>query len=156
MVFVLAAMSLWASPLVLEGRVGNVGGSPEGRVVLHVANEVKVLAGPWVKQLKHVGDAQVEITGAVSENGEVQVHHFRLLDVGCGMKPVVGQLVVKNMQLSLQDGEAAPIVLHAGPKVRMNILDRVGKGGRFWVCGPVLLSGGLQVKRFGVLEPQKK
>lgn len=162
----LALLAEVVPPASLLGEVRHVGAAQDTTLVLHVerkdsgkdsgkderAENVR-LTGELASEVDHLGGFKVEVVGHRDAESFV-VESYRIVDIGDGARPLVGNLVEIAGGLALSDGEAAPIPLSLAASSKVRLAPQVGA--KIWVHGKKLLSGELQVARYGILRPARK
>lgn len=137
--------------ITLIGEVLLTKGAPgRAQVVVHHDERDTVLLGPMQDELARLQAMRVEVIGRTHGQGNVWVLGYRILDIGGGIKPLVGIVIAIGREFALQDGDGAPIVLSASPRYRKQLERDVGS--KIWIHGKKLLSGTLHVVRYGVLR----
>jgi len=150
----LSASLVWlllaADPTGFIGTVRVVGSAPNRQVVLTANGKDTPITGALVDELSHLAGVRVELLG-YREKRALRMEGYRILDVGNGVRPLVGilqELPGGGMALGGDSGEPVPLSLdaatrrHLGPKA----------GAKIWVSGKKLLSGELRVARWGLLS----
>jgi len=150
----LSAFLLVATPAdeSVVGKVRVSGTSVTKVVSVVVAGEPLELTGEPAAELGRLAAAKVEVIGH-REGRKLVVSGYRILDIGGGAKPLVGQLVEVGDGLGLADGDAAPIRLSLAPRSKARLSKKAGA--KVWVHGKKLVSGELKVLRYGVLREAK-
>ena len=141
-----------AAPPDVDSLVGKVrvAGSSRHRVVsVVVAGEPVPLVGSAVEEIARLHSVQVEVLGERAGK-DFTVAEYRILDVGGGARPVVGTLVPAAGGLGLQTGDGAPIPLSIAPRTLRRLEPKTGA--KVWIYGKSLVSGQLQVVRYGILR----
>ena len=135
----------------LVGQLRAVKGPPgQVEVLLKGAAKETPLVGDLCAELVHLQSARVEVLGRFNE-ARFRVEGYRILDVGGGGRPMVGTLVRLGNGVGLRDGDAGSILpLSAAPRSKARLLDNVNN--KVWLLGKKLVSGELQVLRYGVLR----
>ncbi len=149
----LAAL-LAADPTTVAGevRLTKAVGAPLVSVVS--ASGAVELKGELAAEIGRLQSAKVEVIGTLDADGKrLNVSLYRILEVG-GARPLVGFLVEIADGLALKDGEGTPIPLSLQPKTFERLREVVGA--KVWVAGKKLVSGELQVQRYGVLRDPPK
>ena len=174
-------IALWTALLItaasggdsLLGEVRVVGPSLGRSVMLHVsdANRVRdasrtgdanqvtdanrraadvVLLGDLVGEVAHLQSFQVEVLGRAQSDG-FRVDAYRIIDIGHGARPLVGTVteVAGALALTAID-DGTPIPLSAAASTKARLLSQVGA--KVWVFGSKLLTGEMQVARYGILR----
>jgi hypothetical protein len=112
------------------------------------------LRGDLAAEVGRLQSAKVEVVGTLDVEGKrLTVSLYRILDVG-GTRPLVGTLIEVADGLALKDGEGTPIPLSLQPRTLERLREAVGA--KLWVAGKKLLSGQLQVQRYGILRDPPK
>lgn len=139
---------------VLLGAVRVVGTEPLVTVTVRTAEGREVtLRGELVEELRNLGSLKAEVLGRM-EGGQLVVKEYRLIDVGGGVKPWVGELIRVGDKLALRDGGAEPILLAMNQRAFQRLTPMVG--GKVWIAGDKLVSGELKVSRYGILRKPKE
>lgn len=112
-----------------------------------------VVRGDLSDEIAKCQALKVEILGVVTD-GAMDVNHYRIVDVGGGVIPMVGLLVRIQDSLVLRDAEhegtASDVPLSMPPKVLRKLLSQAGA--KVWVAGAKLVSGELRVSKYGILR----
>ena len=148
---ILVAAGLLSTPSTssLVGKVRVRGGGPRATAHL-VAKTTEVrLQGSMLGELIRLQAAQVEVLGERQKQSFV-VKAYRILDVGGGRKPLVGEVAETTQGLALRDGEGEAIPLSLPPRSKARLMAAVGA--KIWIYGKRLVSGELKVLRYGVLK----
>jgi len=112
------------------------------------------LAGSLLPELMRLQSAKLEVLGHREEK-QFAVKSYRILDVGGGIKPVVGFLVQTAAGMALRDGDGPPIELSLRAAAKRRLQNKAGA--KLWVSGKQLASGAIKVLRYGLLvEPGAK
>jgi hypothetical protein len=152
----LLATLLAAEPDAMIGKVRIDGPSISKSVSLETeSGGVVKLGGDPVGEIEKLASAKIEIIGEKRDDAFV-VQSYRILDIGGGAQPLVGELVqVGDNALGLKDGSGDPIPLSMPAKSKSKLTPKVGA--KIWVHGNKLVSGELKVLRYGILkEPLQK
>jgi hypothetical protein len=125
-----------------------------GPLVYVVAEGSSVrVEGDLKGEVARLQSAKIEILGR-REGDLMHVSAYRILDVGGGIKPIVGLLVETASGLGLRDGEGDAILLSLNPRGRRRLQGKAGA--KLWVSGKMLPSGELKVLRYGILRDPPK
>jgi hypothetical protein len=148
------ALSLAAAPepTSVIGTV-RVLGPAQSRTIEVVTEDEKatVVVGDLTEELAQLQSLKVEVVGFVkADQKALEVREYRIIDVGGGLKPMVGLLERTGERLALRDGDADAIPLSVGPKTLKKLMPMAGA--KVWVAGTKLLSGELKVTKYGILR----
>ncbi|RJO66651.1 MAG: hypothetical protein C4523_11815 [Myxococcales bacterium] len=111
------------------------------------------LGGPRFEELKRLQNIKIKINavpaGKKLQYNHLDVYDFEILDVGDGIKPFYGTLLVSDgvVKIQLQDA-GEPLKLTGNEKILEKLAE--ANGGRAWVAGN-LEGAALRVQRFRVL-----
>jgi hypothetical protein len=109
------------------------------------------VTGELTDEVAQLQSLKVEILGFPDKDKTgLDVREYRIVDVGGGVKPMVGMLERTGERLALRDGDADAIPLSMGPKTLKKLLPMAGA--KVWVAGTKLLSGELKVTKYGILR----
>lgn len=145
-----------AAPTDSEALIGKVRltravGGP--KVTLVSGGTTVSVKGDLKSEIAKLQAAKVELIGR-REGDTFVVHEYRILDIGGGIKPMVGILVPTAAGLGLSDGDGEPIPLSLNPRGKLRLQKM--PGAKIWISGKRLVSGELKVLRYGILrEPPK-
>jgi hypothetical protein len=121
-------------------------------VAIKGATESVRVEGELVREIQQLQSAVVEVVG--TRNGDkLVVLEYRIVDIGGGVKPLVGLLAVQGSGFALDDGDGSDIPLSLPPRARERLSDKAGA--KLWVHGPRLPSGELKVLKYGILREAK-
>jgi hypothetical protein len=138
-----------SDPNSLTGLVRVVGPGQSRSVLLRVGDQDHTVVGDLVAEIAKLASCKVELLGQ-SDGLRFLARGYRILEVTHGITPWVGTVVALRDGVALADGEGSPIPLSLSPPSKARLLRVVG--GKIWVSGKKLLSGELQVARFGILR----
>ena len=151
MLSLLVALSLVAGPepITMVGTVRVLG--PAQSRTIEVVDDAKsiVVVGDLAEEVAQLQSLKVEVVGMPAKEA-IDVREYRIIDVGGGVKPMVGILERRGERLALRDGEADAIPLNVGPRTLQKLIPLAGS--KVWVAGNKLLSGELKVTKYGVLR----
>ncbi len=139
-----------ADPVALTGTVLVHGTSLHARTLLHHGTEKSELVGELTVELRRLQSATVEVVGQPRDDGTFEAKEYRIIDVGGGVRPLVGLLAGASGSLQLVDGRGEPIALNVSATLAARLVDKVGA--KIWVHGTTLVSGELRVLRYGILR----
>jgi hypothetical protein len=148
--FALAVVLAATEPTAIIGTVSVVGpAQSRGVQVVDDAHKTTTVIGPLSDEVAQLQSLKVEVVGITKDAG-LEVKDYRIIDVGGGVKPMVGSLEKSGERLMLRDGDGDAIPLSLGPKT----LQKLGAmaGAKVWVAGNKLLSGELKVTKYGILR----
>lgn len=135
---------------ILLGPVRVAGNALRQVVSVVVEGKPVKLQGELLAELARLSSVVVEVVGS-RQNGAFQVETYRIVDVGGGAKPLVGELVaVGSTGLALRDGDGSSIPLSVPPRNKKRLLQKLGA--KVWVHGKTLVTGELKLLRYGVLR----
>jgi hypothetical protein len=148
--FALAVALAATEPTSVIGKVVVVGpAQSRGVQVVDEHEKVTNVVGPLSDEVAQLQSLKVEVVGAPKDNG-LDVKEYRIIDVGGGVKPMVGLLERSGERLMLRDGDADAIPLSLGPKTLQKLQGFIGA--KVWVAGNKLISGELKVTKYGILR----
>lgn len=151
MLSLVVALSLAAGvePVTMLGTVRVLG--PAQSRTIEVFDDAKsvTVVGELAEEVAQLQSLKVEVVGMPSKDA-IDVREYRIIDVGGGVKPMVGILELREQRLALRDGEADAIPLSVGPRTFQKLLPLAGS--KVWVAGNKLLSGELKVSKYGILR----
>lgn len=137
-----------------RGTVHVVRGMPEPSVRLHSDSDKWELSGPLAGELGQLQSATVKVRGA-PKNGRLRAKAYKILDVGGGIRPLVGHVAVQEGHLVVERDGADPLRLQVTPRGSRRL--RGLAGAKIWVYGNRDTdSAPLKVMRYGVLKPPPK
>ena len=124
------------------------------RVFILAGNQIVEILGELKGEIARLQSIEIEVIGDMQPGKRMHVRTYRILDIGGGYAPIVGQLIRVGDGFALRDGDGAPIRLSVGVRTHRRLSDHLGS--KLWVFGHTLLSGELKVVRYGVLrEPSQ-
>lgn len=139
------------APVAITGTVQVHGPSLHPRAILYHGDARTELVGELASELRRLQSATIEAVGDVREGGALEVKDYRIVDLGGGVRPLVGLLARgPSGSMQLVDGEGEPISLSVSAAMVARLADKVGA--KVWVHGKTLVSGELQVQRYGILR----
>lgn len=151
-IFALGAQAAPQEVVTIVGEVRLTKGSVAPITTVFSDTESFRLTGDLADELAHLQATKLEIIGHL-EAGILRVEAYRILDIGGGLKPLVGFLVETQTGLGLKDGEGQPIDLVFSAKTTPKLRQKIGA--KIWVYGKKLISGELKVLRYGILREVK-
>lgn len=145
-------------PQALVGVVQSLGGTPSPTVRLNMGQGESakhvVLRGELLPELQKLTRMKVEVLGSAETDQAFVVQSYRIIDIGNGQRPMVGELVSHGNRLALRDGDGSTLPLSLPPRAKRRLWHQVGA--KVWLSGKALVSGELKVSRFGILRAAPK
>ena len=148
--FALAVVLAATEPTSVIGTVSVVGpAQSRGVQVVDEAQKITTVIGPLTDEVAQLQSLKIEVVGIAKDKG-LEVKDYRIIDVGGGVKPLVGILEKSGERLMLRDGDGDAIPLSLGPRTLQKLSAMAGA--KVWVAGNKLLSGELKVMKYGILR----
>lgn len=112
------------------------------------------LGGPLFTELTRIENIKIRIwavrEGTKQDHPHLAVVRYEILDVGKGVKPFVGRVIVQDDKLVLSLLDSPKEYTLTGNSKVLAMLRKVA-GGRVWIAGEVQEGNTLRIRKYGIL-----
>lgn len=144
-------VSLLVGASTQVGVLRNFGTGPDRQTVLRLKSGAEwTLSGEKLEELRRLAGLQVEVQGSEEDAKHFSVSDYTIIDIGNGIKPLVGFLRRTDSGLGIEMDDGAALPLSLGSKLKMQLSQKIGS--KIWIHSKKLASGELRVVQYGVIR----